>query len=140
MTLSELVEAGTSFHIDLNKRTCKVGKKILMDKEWNKALDFEKDEDILLTLQKKYDEYRVSTPSERSSAIKNTYFKALDYDELSDIELIKWNDRESARLNLELCMLYIVCHYQWHELFNPRQFFYRGNNGLRVMKNWFKEM
>ena len=132
------IETGTHFSIDLNKRLCKVGKKVLIDEVWN---GFEIDnENILETLQKEYDEFRFSKPSERSSQYeRHSYFSALSDSELTDRQLLLGTNREVARFKLELTMLYIVMNYKWHELFNPRQYFYRGQNGLRVYKDWFNK-
>lgn len=67
------------------------------------------DTDIMGTLHRLYENYKVSVPSERSESRRKNYFKALPYKALSDENMLYGYHREEARFVLEFCILkYIV--------------------------------
>ena len=95
-------------------------------------------ENILEKLQKLYDEYYFSTPSERSSRNRHCYFAAMNSDELSDGQLILGGDRYIKQFELERFMLSVIEQKKWEDLFDQKHFFYKGNNHMIILKNWFE--
>lgn len=119
MTYSELrerVERGARFSIDLKKRTLRMNGK-LVDLKDVECVDDGDIEDVMGTLHRLYENYKVSVPSERSESRRKNYFKALPYKALSDENMLYGYHREEARFALEFCILkYIVDgKLKWNE-------------------------
>lgn len=130
------IEQGHRFSISFEKRFCKLDKQYLIKNgKWD--IDYSFDGEVIPRLQELYDKYYFSKPSERSAEIKHTYFRASD--ELTIGQQVLGSNREVARFELELFMLWIICNYKWEELFSEKQFF-KGNNHMVVLKLWFENL
>lgn len=131
--LLEKIESGHHWSINFETRTFKFGKKVVDLPEFAIA----QKEEVLENLQKLFDNYFYSTPSERSSYDRHFYFKAMDVDDMTTQQMINGSNREVARFELELFMLSVICNYKWEDLFDDKHFFWKGKNGLIVLKEWF---
>lgn len=132
----ELIEQGHPFKVDFHKRYIRVGKKVLMDNgEFFDQVDVESSDKPLELLQQLYNEYYYSTPSERSGYFRKLYFKASD--EVSLGQMVLGGNREAKRFQLEVYMLYLIMNYKWEDLFNSKHFFYKGENGMIVLREWW---
>lgn len=99
----ERVFNGEKFYIDFENRTMKIGKdKIIERGEFDNEKElYEKTDDVLSVVERLYEIYRRSLPSERSDKKNRVYFKALSADEMTDEQLIKGIRREIAQYMLE---------------------------------------
>ena len=147
--LIERVSNGETFHIDLEKRTIKVGKKFLIKNgEYDTSRElFAKDvqfsiNDILDMIHVKYHNYKYSLPSERSDKKRRTYFKALPMDQLTDKQLMCAERREIAQASLEgfiLCMI-LENKFVWDEN-KLGKWFWQSNKDvdLVLLKKWIEK-
>lgn len=143
------VSNGETFHIDLEKRTLRVGKDYLIkDGEYdtsrflfNQPEDFCSMELILGTIDVLYDRYKYSLPSERSDSKRRTYFKALPIEEIPDERLFLANRRELAKAKLEGFILCIVLedNFVWDED-KLGKWFYQSTSDkdLVILRKWIE--
>lgn len=147
--LIERVSNGETFHIDLEKRTIKVGKKFLIKNgEYDTSRElFAKDvqfsiNDILDMIHVKYHNYKYSLPSERSDKKRRTYFKALSMSELTDEQLMCAERREVTQARLEgfiLCMI-LEGKFVWDENKLGKWFYQsNGDSDLVILKKWIEK-
>lgn len=136
MDLVEKIASGHHFSINFKERTLKCESKLIEKDKWLVNLE---NENILEKLQALYDEYYFSVPSERSSRNRHCYFAAMNSDELSDGQLILGGDRYIKQFELERFMLSVIEQKKWEDLFDQKHFFYKGNNHMVILKNWFEK-
>lgn len=115
MTYEEIikeVENGARFTINFEKRTCRVnGKAVTLP--WEKLPKMITNAAVLASVEKLYNSYKHSVPSERSESHRKSYFKALPEKELSDEDMMYGEKREVARCKLEL---HVLRHLLWEQL------------------------
>ena len=140
LELLERVAEGEKFHIDFKKRDMKIGKTYLIkDGEYDtekKLIHF--DGDLLSEIRELYEDYKTSTPSERSEGKRRKYFKALSVEELTDEQLVNGTPRELAQAALEG---FIICKildgsFKWDEKWGT--FFYQDkqDEDLVILRDW----
>ena len=136
------VQDGETFYVNFEKRTLKVGKDYLVkngeyDKEnlgW-KPVNLK---DVLKTIERLYENYKFSLPSERSDNKKRKYFKALSIDDIPDIKLFGTEKREVTQAKLEG---YILCSILYGNLVwstDLGSWFWQSDNDsdLVILKKW----
>ena len=141
--LIKRVSNGETFHIDFEKRTMKIGKQKIIDCgecDISKPL-IEFKGFVLEAIDKLYQDYKHSLPSERSDSKRNKYFKALSVDELTDEQLMVAERREVAQAKLEgfiLCMI-LMNVFTWDE-FTMGKWFYQSKNDsdLVILRSWIE--
>ena len=141
----ERVESGERFHIDLEKRTMKVGKEVVIDNgEYDASkklfeVEIYSPESLLHMIRELYRNYKYSLPSERSDSKRKKYFKALSVDELTDEQLIVGMPREVAQFALEAFVLCTILNgdFVWDEELHGKWFYQRPSDpDLIILKSW----
>lgn len=132
------VRNGAQFSINLEKRTLRLNRKLISLTEVN-FLPV-RDDVMICTIEKRYNEYKHSVPSERSESRRKRYFRALPEKELSDADMMYGLPRELARCRLELYILImIVCgNLRWHEEWG--NWFWQSPNDkdLVILREWIE--
>lgn len=112
--LVQRVSDGESFYINFKNRAMKIGKKFIIadgvyDTE-RKPIECSCDDmqEMLNKIEKLYECYKYSLPSERSDNKRRKYFKALSIEEIPDDKLMTAERREVARAKLEGFILCVV--------------------------------
>ena len=92
MTYDEIIKAvedGAKFTINFQKRTCRVNGKVVMSEEDNpNDVPYLTHEVVIPAIERRYETYKHSVPSERSESHRRHYFKALSEKELSDEDMM----------------------------------------------------
>ncbi len=141
----EQVEKGERFHIDLEKRTMKIGQdKVIDNGEYDitQVLYDEKFDNSRMLLDKireLYIAYKFSLPSERSDKKRKKYFKALSIEELTDEQLIYGERREIAQYILEAFILCAILNddFIWDDEIHGKWFYQdKLEQDLVILKNW----
>jgi hypothetical protein len=139
----ERVFNGEKFYIDFENRTMKIGKdKIIERGEFDNAKElYEKTDDVLSVVERLYEIYRCSLPSERSDKKNRVYFKALSADEMTDEQLIKGIRREIAQYMLEGFILCAIINGDlvWDEE-TMGKWFYESTKypDLVILRKWIE--
>ena len=141
--LIKRVRGGENYDINLVTKSMKIGKQNVVNKgvvASQRELCY-KVQNPIEELERLYQQYKYSCPSEKSQSKKNTYFKALSMEELDDVFLITGEDREVARAALEgfvLCMI-ILGELQWSNLQEKGWFWQSPNDkDLVLLKQWME--
>lgn len=143
--LVQKVSDGKTFYINFETKTLKVGKTYLVkNSEYDKErLGWVKVDQctVMETIERLYNEYKFSLPSERSDSKRRTYFKALPIEEIPDSKLFNAERREVARARLEG---YILCsvlygNLTWDESWGS--WFYQSSNDpdLVILRSWIEK-
>ncbi len=108
------VENGEKFFINLEKRTLRIANHLIDLKEVEMP---EYEGDVMKEIERRYEVYKHSVPSERSESHRRRYFKALPECRLSDEAMMYGEQREVARCSLELFVLMTIVRgiLTWHE-------------------------
>lgn len=140
--LIERVKDGESFHIDFEKQTMKIGRKLinLLDQE-HKLIEYDENNDVLYDIEELYSKYKHSIPSERSDNKRKLYFKALPVDKLTDAQMVYGERRDVAQAALEgfiLCTM-LSGHLVWDD-FQTDGWFWQSQNDtdLVILKSWIQ--
>lgn len=140
--LIDRVERGERFNVNFEKQTIKIGKKKLnlFDHE-RKLMNYVSKDEIVNDIELLYQNYKYSTPSERSDSKRRMYFKALPVDKLTDAQLVCGVSRELAQARLEgfiLCA--VVQGYLTWDDFNVDGWFWQSSNDndLVILKSWIE--
>lgn len=144
LKLVRRVTDGESFNINLEKRTARVGKEYLVkdgkikDGMTNGFVKHDM-KFVLETIEKLYQEYKYSLPSERHDKKRKHYFKALPIDEIPDEYLFDPITRESAQARLEgfiLCMI-LNGSFVWDEEQMGTWFWEsKTDHNLVILRSW----
>lgn len=142
------VDDGESFHIDFEKRNMKVGNDYLIqDGEFNNdeglfphLHQFYNSKSALRMIEEFYKNYKYSLPSERSDNKRKKYFKALPIEEITDVQLMVAERRETAQAALEgfvLCMI-VSGQLVWDQNIMHGKWFWQSKTDpdLVVLKSW----
>lgn len=131
---------GARYSIDLKTKTLKVNNTKLIDngKYTGQLINFKKGTDVLNKIERSYNRFKHSVPSERSDKHQSV-FKALSVDELDDIDMMFGMKRELAQAILEGMVL---CSILSGDLKYPGKqgtWFYKSINEpeLILLNSWF---
>lgn len=136
----ESVANGAHFKINFEKRSLKVdGKYIIKDGNFEGELGCEPVENPLPDIERLFNRYRHSVPSQRSDSKSRKYFRALPEKDLSDEDMLYGVHREEAQVELELFILCQLIHgaLRWDD-FAPDMWFWQSLNhpSLILLKKW----
>lgn len=143
----ERVEQGQRFKVDFEKRNLKVGKTwLIVDGTWDeeRELGIENNylTDCLEAIESLYTTYKYSVPTERSSAKRRVYFKALPVEELSDADLACNLPRDAAQARLEAFVLGSIINgsLYWNEDVMKGNWYWQSASEpeLIILKQWVK--
>ena len=142
--LVERVSNGETFHIDLEKRTMKIGKEtVIKNGEYDseRKLIIATTQDILSAIEGLYFNYKYSLPSERSDSKRRTYFKALSVEELTDEQLILADRREKTQAALEGYILCVILNgqFKWTEDMGKWFWESKKDSDLVILKKWIEK-
>lgn len=135
---------GESFDINFNTKTLRVGKDYLIKNgEFNdRQLGLTKEDNniVIQTIERLYEKYKYSLPSERHDNKRRKYFKALPVEEIPDIKLFDAERREVACAKLEghiLCSV-LYGNLTWDESWGS--WFYQSKNDpdLVILRSWIE--
>lgn len=138
------IRNGESFNVDFEKKTLKVGKDYLIKNgEYdNKKLGWAQVDvsDVLHTIERLYERYKYSLPSERSDGKRRKYFKALPIEDIPDAKLFDAERREVAKANLEG---YILCsilygNLKWDKSWGSWFWQSKNDPDLIILKSWIE--
>lgn len=134
------VNKGATYSVDFEQRNLKVnGKYIIKNGEYEGSLGvFCYEQDAIEWLEEKYRIYKYSTPNEASEKKRKTYFKALEYEELSDDDILYGVSRNYAKCDLELLLLCLVLSgiFTWNE--DMGNWFWQSKNepDFVILRKW----
>lgn len=136
----ESVANGAHFKINFEKRSLKVdGKYIIKDGNFEGELGCEPVENPLPDIERLFNRYRHSVPSQRSDSKSRKYFRALPEKDLSDEDMLYGVHREEAQVELELFILCQLIHgsLRWDD-FAPDMWFWQSLNypSLILLRKW----
>lgn len=136
--VSEKVAGGARFSVNFEKRTLRVDGN-LMDLDEIEVAKYE-EAFVMDTIDVLYLAYKHSVPSERSESHRRYYFKALPEKELSDEDMMYGEQRECARCELELFVLFAIRsgNLKWHEQWG--RWFYQSprDKDLIILRSWIE--
>lgn len=137
----ERVSNGARFSVNFEKRTLRVGgKNVIKDGEYEGELGCPEVPNALQEIERLYDRYLHSVPSERSDSKRKRYFRALPEKELSDEDMLYGAPREEAQAELEI---FVLCQLlqnalKWDD-FAQGLWFWQSERqpSLIMLKKWF---
>ena len=140
------VEDGAKFRVDFEHRSLKInGKYIIKDGEYEGELGvdpFENMTTILSEIERLYEEYKNSIPSERSQNKIRVYFNALKENEIADEDMMYGEHREVAQIRLELYLLCCIINdtFQWSELPPYCSYYWQSkkDKNLIILRDWIE--
>lgn len=119
------VEQGCKYRIDLAKHELRIN---------NKITNFDSFIGDWQTADELYEKFKHSAPCERTNG-NTPYFKALDFEQLSDDELAFNENRNIAQAMLEGYLL--MANMKWQ---NDKQWYRKGaDTDFIVLRDWIKE-
>lgn len=131
---------GARFRIDFINRSLKIGKHyIIKDGEYDGELGLSKPDNPLEEIERLFNRYHHSMPSERSENKRKTYFRALPEHELSEEDMLFGEPREVAQIKLELCILILILNdtLVWDEFAKGKWFWQSPKHKeLIILKEW----
>lgn len=137
--LEKMVSQGVKCKIDFKKRNLTIGRKRVIT-EGVVENEYELDEvnaDVFGEIEKCYEKYYYSRPSERSEGQQKTYFKAMSYDDMTDEQLICGSSRELAKAELEYTMLnHIIRGWKWCKDYGSWYWKSKKFNTLIILREW----
>lgn len=136
----EKVAQGARFNVNFEKRSLKVnGKYLIKDSQYNGELGCSPAIDPISHIEKLYNRYQHSVPSERSENKMRNYFRALPEHEMSDDDMLYGIYREEAQVELELYVLCQIIHgtIKWDEIAKDKWFWQSQTfPSLIILKKW----
>lgn len=135
-------------HIDLVKKTLKVGKRTIIEnaevkqykiKVYDNEYEFNEliEDPMSINVNELYKQYKYSSPSERDGG--KHYFKALSAEELTDAQLVTGMARLEARIRLEAYIL-LYALYREHLIIMPtNKWYWQGEDkDFVVLRKYFE--
>lgn len=134
--ICDKVQNGSRFTVNFEKRTLRVDGKLTDLSEVN-ILPV-RDSVLMETIEKLYQNYKHSVPSERSESRRKCYFKALPEESLSDDDMLYCESREVARCRLELYILLMLIDRQliWHPEWGTWFWQSPQDKDLIILRQW----
>lgn len=135
------VAEGARFKVDFENRSLKLdGKYVIKNGEYDGELCGPWGEPIG-EIERLYERYRHSVPSERTESKRRNYFRALPEKELSTEDMMYGELRENAQIELELFVLSQILYgtLKWDE-FAKGKWFWQSSNipSLILLKKWIE--
>lgn len=142
---NDRIADGARFSINFPNRSLKLnGKYIIKNGKFEGKLGVSTHNPVP-SIEKVYDRYLHSIPSERSDHKRKRYFQALPYSELSDEDMLYGEPRETSQFILEFFILAAIINgdLTWEVLQqdNPKaNWFWQSKNhpSLIIFKDWIK--
>lgn len=106
LNVSQAVELGSRFTVNFEKRTLRLDRELVSLDDVN-ILPLNGSV-MLREIERYYQQYKHSIPSERSESHRRCYFKALPEKDLSDHDMLYGVSREVARCQLEVFVLLML--------------------------------
>ena len=141
--LTEAVAEGKRWKVDFKNRSLKINGEYLVENGvCNRITGIERypSDQFLWHVEKAYELYKHSIPSERSESRSKNYFLALSEKELKDEDMMYGVDREMARAELEgfvLCSL--LEGVTWDESWGKWFWQSSKDKDLVLLREWFEE-
>lgn len=140
--IPEEVANGAKFSVNYQKRTCRVNGKLRIseaDKE-NWRNDHIPIDITMKSIERSYQKYKHSVPSERSESHRHTYFKALPEKNLTDDDMIYGEQREVARCELELTVLIQIIkgNLTWQDEWGSWFWQSPNDKDLVILRQWIE--
>lgn len=140
--LTEAVACGAKWNVDFKNRNIRINGKYLVENgEFNVMTGIEcyPPDQFLWHVEKAYDLYKHSIPSERSESKGRKYFRALSESELSDEDMMYGVSRDMAQAELEgfvLCSMLegVTWQESWGKWFWQSQ----NDKDLVLLREWFE--
>ena len=144
--LVKRVSDGESLYINFKNRAMKIGKKFLISDgvyETERQLvdcSCTNTREVLSEIEKLYEDYKYSIPSERSDGKHRKYFKAVSIDELPDDKLMTASRREVTRAKLEGFILCAILSEKFNWTDEMGSWFWQSKKDpdLVIIKNWIE--
>lgn len=140
--LIQSVHDGETFRIDFEKKTMKVGKKILIkngEYDTSRRLIDRPTMNVMDIIEELYQLYKYSLPSERHDGKRKHYFKTLSLDDMTDDNLFIAGRREIAQARLEGFILCSVLNgtLKWNEATMGKWFYQsKRDPDLVILRRW----
>lgn len=140
----ELVARGHEFSCDLLKRNLRVaGKAVVRNGKFVGDLNPMDTEDPLSDIEALYARYKHSIPSERSESKRRrgTQFLALDFEDLSDEDIMYGERRNTTMARLEMFVLFTAMTGQlkWDDSWGTWFWKSGKDRDCVILKNWLTE-
>ena len=142
--LTEAVANGAKWSVDFCSRSIKInGKYLVKNGECDVITGIERypPDQFLWHVEKAYELYKYSIPSERSESKGKKYFRAISEDKLPDEDMMYGVSRDMAQAELEG---FILCSMlegvTWDESWG--KWFWQSSNDkdLILLRTWFEEL
>lgn len=130
-TILSEVSNGKRCVVDFKNKTVKLGKRYINFEPSTPCGDF------VTELRRYYEEYKYSTPSKRTMSERRNYFIAVDFDELTTLQLARGICREVAKAQLELFVLSSYINGNVYTLFTNDKYWFWQDETLVILKDWF---
>lgn len=135
------VSNGARFSVNFEKRSLRVdGKFLIKDGQYDGNLGCPVVTDSITEIERLFDRYRHSVPSQRSDNKRRRYFRALPETELSNDDMLYGIPREIAQAELELFVLCQIIQntLEWDNFAKGLWFWQSSNHpSLIILKKWF---
>lgn len=144
------VQCGGTFYVNLQKRSLAVNGHFLIkdgliaDPTSHCLGCFHKEDwsedKVIWAIERRYNDYKHSVPSERSESHRRTYFKALPENELTDEDMMYGQSREFARFELETFVLaMIMCGaLTWNPSWGSWFWQSQKDKDLVILREWIE--
>jgi hypothetical protein len=132
------VKGGSKFHVDFKTRSLNINGKAIIDHgKYDGELGVTECQSLDM-VEKYYQLYKHSIPSQRSEAKQRRYFIALPESELSNDDMLYGVHRDEAQVALELYLLCLILNgFQWDEAAMGKWFWQsKQDKDLIILRNW----
>lgn len=139
------VRDGAKFDVNFNWKSLKInGAYIIKNGEFSGELGVTpaSEDEVLSEIERLYDQYAHSIPSERSMSKTRIYFQALPEEQLDNDDMLYGIGREEAQIALEL---YVLCQlingFKWNAETMGSWFWQsKKHNSLIILRQWFESI
>ena len=138
----EKVRSGARFSVDLKRHSLRInGRYVILNgkHEGDLGVGPTTCREAMGILERKFDRYYHSIPSERSDNARKLYWKALPESELPDEDMMYGHPSEVCRLDLELSLLCYILNgsIRWEELSGANWFWVsKTNRKFAILREW----
>lgn len=135
--ITEKVEGGTKFTINLQKRTLRFNGKLVEIEDTSAFACCP--QNFIECLENLYQDYKYSVPSERSDSRRRNYFRALKEKDLTSRDMMYGLPREEARFNIEMLVLCsLLLGLKWDESWGKWFWQSTKDKDLVLLREWFE--
>lgn len=140
--IQQKIAEGKPCLVNFEKRFIKIGANYIVvngakNKEW--GIPEMTLEETLAEIERLYDRYKHSVPTERSESVRRRYFYALPLNELPEDDLLYGEKRDVAQAMLESFILISICNgnLKWDEEKMGKWFWHSANHEeLIILRRW----